>query len=94
MPKATKVVVHFDDGSTYEVPIDKFGSLFTNEAKARKCGHKPPWGNPPNSGGGGGSTDTATLGLMSTGESTTPTDDSTQEGETSCYLVGGVVICP
>jgi hypothetical protein len=89
MPKATKVVVHFDDGSMYEVPIEKFGSLFTNEAKAKKCGHKPPWGSPPKS---GGETDTATMSLMST-ESTT-SDDSTQEGETTCYWVNGVIICP
>jgi hypothetical protein len=89
MPKATKVVVHFDDGSTYEVPADKFGSLFVNEAKAKKCGHKPPWGKPPTS---SGDSDTATLSLMSTGESTEPAADSTMEG--SCYLIGGVVVCP
>ena len=92
MPKATKVVVHFDDGSTYEVPADKFGSLFMSEAKARKCGHKPPWGKPPQAHGGA---DTAAMSLMSSEETTAPIGDaSTQEGETSCYWVGGVIICP
>lgn len=52
MPQATKVVIHFDDGSTYEVQAASFGSLFTSEAKAKKCGHNPPYGKPPGAGAG------------------------------------------
>ena len=92
MPKATKIVVHFDDGTTYEVAADKFGSLFMSEAKAKKCGHNPPYGKPPKN---GSSTDSATLGLMSTSESTEPADSTeTQVMEGACYMVGGVIICP
>ena len=89
MPKATKIVVHFDDGSMYEVPVDKFGSLFTSEAKAKKCGHNPPYGKPPKS---GSSTDSATVGLMSTSETTDSTEMQAMEG--ACYWVNGVIICP
>ncbi|MGQ0563002.1 MAG: hypothetical protein ACT443_14150 [Gemmatimonadota bacterium] len=47
MPTATKIVIHFDDGTTFEVQASKVGSLFTSEARAKKCGHNPPYGKPP-----------------------------------------------
>ncbi|MGQ0815390.1 MAG: hypothetical protein ACT4O1_13185 [Gemmatimonadota bacterium] len=52
MPKATKIVIHFDDGTTHEIQASKMGSLFTSEARAKLCGHNPPYGTPagnPNS---------------------------------------------
>lgn len=47
MSKATKITIHFDDGTTYDVDPSQSGSIFVNEGKAGKCGHRPPWGKPP-----------------------------------------------
>jgi hypothetical protein len=88
MPKPTKVVIHFDDGTSYETPAQGVGSIFMNEGKAKKCGHNPPYGKPPgnsNAGGTsgagtGGTTEGGTVSLMDTGD--------------SCYIVNGVIICP
>ena len=53
MATATKIVVHFDDGSTMEASVAGMSSVFFNEAAAIKCGHRPPYQNgPPPSGGG------------------------------------------
>jgi hypothetical protein len=79
MPKATKFVVHFDDGSTYEIPANGTGSIFVNEEKAKKCGHNPPYKKPPKK---NGTTDT----------STTEPEMAAMEG--ACYLVNGVIVCP
>ena len=78
MPKATKIVIEFDDGSSYEIDPAKAGSIFTSEAKAKKCGHNPPYGKPPKNENG----DSGSVSLMST----------TEEG--ACYLVNGVIVCP
>ena len=51
MPKATRIVIVFDDGSTYETEISKFGSLFTSQQQAERCKHFPPYGKPPQQGG-------------------------------------------
>ena len=51
MPKATKILIVFDDGSTFETDASKVGSLYTSEAQARKCNHNPPYGNPPHKNG-------------------------------------------
>jgi hypothetical protein len=85
MPKATKLVVHFDDGSTYEIPAEGTGSIFLNEVKAKRCGHNPPYGKPPKT---NGTSDSGTLSLMS---DETP-ELQTMEG--SCYIINGMVVCP
>jgi hypothetical protein len=85
MPKATKIVIEFDDGSRYNVDPAQAGSIFTNEAAAKKCGHHPPYGKPPQSGNGNG-TDTLSVTSDSTAAATT-------EGPT-CYWVNGIIVCP
>lgn len=87
MAKPTKIVVHFDDGTTTDIPAKGVGSIFMNEAKAKKCGHNPPYGKPPhaaagNAGGnaGGSESESGTMSLMDTGE--------------SCYIINGVIVCP
>jgi hypothetical protein len=87
MAKPTKIVVHFDDGTTTDIPAEGVGSIFMSEGKARKCGHNPPYGKPPhanpgNAGGNAGESGTTdtTVSLMDTGE--------------SCYIINGVIVCP
>jgi hypothetical protein len=85
MAKPTKIVVHFDDGTTTDIPAQGVGSIFMNEGKARKCGHNPPYGKPPHgTGNAGGAVGTAasddTLTAMAAGE--------------QCYIVNGVIVCP
>jgi hypothetical protein len=85
MPKATKLVVHFDDGSTYEIPAQGTGSIFLKEEKARKCGNKPPYKKPPK-------TDEAEAsGTMSLLSDTT-TEPAPEES--TCYEINGVIVCP
>ena len=79
MPKATKIIIEFDDGTRYNVDPAQAGSIFTSEAKAKKCGHNPPYGKPPGSGNPNGS-----VSLLS---------DSTAEGPT-CFWINGVIVCP
>ena len=86
MPKATKIVIEFDDGTKHVVDPAKARSLFTNEAAAKKCGHNPPYGKPPKS-DNGNVTDTAAL----TSDSTTAA--ASVEGPT-CYWINGVIVCP
>lgn len=81
MPQATKIVVHFDDGSTYEVDPSTVGSIFMSETKAKKCGHNPPYGKPPQDNSG-------TTTLMST------TTSTAVEPSGTCYWVNGVIFCP
>jgi hypothetical protein len=82
MPKATKLVVHFDDGTTYEIPAEGTGSIFLNEEKAKKCGHNPPYKKPPKNGEAGttavATDEPLTASLM----------------ETACYWHNGVIVCP
>lgn len=82
MAKPTKIVVHFDDGTSYETPAQGVGSIFMNEGKARKCGHNPPYGPPPKKDKSAGSAAEAggDMTLMDTGD--------------NCYIVNGVIICP
>jgi hypothetical protein len=87
MPKATKLVVHFDDGTTYEIPAEGTGSIFLNEIKAKKCGHNPPYGKPPKKTNGNADT-SGTLSLMSDEPVAATADTGT------CYLINGVVVCP
>jgi hypothetical protein len=47
MAKVTRITLHFDDGTSYEVDPATGGSIFVNEGKAQKCGHRPPWKKPP-----------------------------------------------
>ena len=80
MATVTKIVVHFDNGTTQEIPMAGMTSLFVNEAAAVKCGHNPPYKQPPtggdSSGGGGGGGGVSTM-----------------EGGT-CYYWNGVIVCP
>jgi hypothetical protein len=85
MPKATKIVIEFDDGTNHVVDPARAGSIFTRQNAAEKCGHHPPYGKPPKS-GNGSSTDTVSL------MSDTTTADTT-EGPT-CYWLNGVIVCP
>jgi hypothetical protein len=87
MPKPTKIVVHFDDGSTYEIPAQGTGSIFLNEEKAKRCGHNPPYGKPPKGNGTNSATDSTT-----TATATDTTTMSTMEA--GCYILNGVVVCP
>jgi hypothetical protein len=103
MPKPTKLVVYFDDGSTYEIPADGTGSIFIGEEKAKKCGHKPPYKKPPKPPKSSAATESQPLTLMSAANSTTADtteadtsadDTEAQVMEGSCYLVNGVIVCP
>ena len=87
MPKATKVVLHFDDGTTYEIPADGTGSIFLKEEKAKKCGHNPPYKKPPKK------TDEAAAPDTATTEAESP-EPTMMAMEGSCYLINGVVVCP
>lgn len=78
MAKATKILIVFDDGSTYETDASKVGSVFTSQQQAERCKHFPPYGKPPAKNG-----ETATLAA---------TEEVPLEG--SCYIINGVVICP
>ena len=88
MPKPTKIVIYFDDGSTYETPTDKFGSLFIGQASAEKCKHYPPYGKPPGQSRDSQSSDTAST------DSTTALSAEAGAMEGSCYLINGVIVCP
>ena len=46
----SKIVLHFDDGSTYTVEPGNGKSIFTSEARARRCGYEPPYGKEPTAG--------------------------------------------
>lgn len=48
--KLSKIVLHFDDGSTYTVEPGNGKSIFTSEARAQRCGYEPPYGKPPEEG--------------------------------------------
>ena len=86
MAKPTKIVVHFDDGTTTDIPAKGVGSIFMNENKAKKCGHNPPYKKPPKK---DSADDAPTLLAMST------TGDTEDDGDAdNCYVVNGVIVCP
>lgn len=91
MPKATKLVVHFDDGSTHEIPANGTGSIFLKEEKAKKCGHNPPYEKPPKK-SDGSVTNTSTMSLMA--DTTTEPEPEPEPEEGSCYEINGVIVCP
>jgi hypothetical protein len=87
--KPTRIVVYFDNGTQWEIQADQVGSIFVNESKAVKCGHKPPYKKPPKP--ASGSPNAATFAALSAemgGEA------SVQEGGEGCYMIGGVIVCP
>ena len=86
MAKPTKIVVHFDDGSTTDIPAEGVGSIFMNEEKAKKCGHNPPYKKPPKEKNAGVSM-AAAFSAAGGGEA------ETDEGD-SCYIINGVIVCP
>ena len=95
MAKATRIVVHFDDGTTHDIDVEKTGSIFLKESKAKKCGHNPPYNKPPKTASTNDTT-TTTLAAMSTGETggdAGGTGDVGLQGDT-CYLINGVIVCP
>ena len=81
MPELSKIVLHFSDGSTHEVTPGAGKSLFTNEARGRKCGYSiPP--KPHNAqapGAGGHDADAAML--------------SSTADAGKCYWVNNVLVC-
>ena len=83
MAKPTKIVVHFDDGTTTDIPAQGVGSIFMSEAKAKKCGHNPPYGKPPHAAA------TATGETAETGGTVSAMDTGD-----NCYIVNGVIVCP
>lgn len=89
MPKATKIVVHYDDGSTWEAEASRTGSIFMNEAKAIACGHHPPYDRPSYNANG-----MSALTANGTASSSTSAagDDEAEAG--TCYYVNGVIFCP
>jgi hypothetical protein len=87
MAKPTKIVVHFDDGTTTDIPAQGVGSIFMNEGKAKKCGHNPPYGPPPHSHAGGS-------GAGGGGGSGGSGSDAVTLMSGSCYMVNGVIVCP
>ena len=85
--KPTKIVVVFDDGSTTDIPAKGVGSIFMNEEKAKKCGHKPPYDPPP--GKENKLDNVSALAMTTTG------DGEEDEGPgDNCYVVNGVIVCP
>lgn len=84
MPNPTKIVVHFDDGSTTDIDAAGVGSIYFNEPSAIASGHNPPYRTSQN-----GSSGSEVNSLMST------TDDaSADESDGSCYYVNGMIVCP
>lgn len=78
MPTPTKIVVHFDDGTSREIPVGGMSSVYFNEAAARRAGREWRQETPPgtrNGGDNGGD-----VAAMADGE--------------SCYYVNGVIVCP
>jgi hypothetical protein len=90
MAKPTKIVVHFDDGTTQDIPADGVGSIFLNEPAAVKCGHKPPYGKPPHT----SDTTMATAFSTSTSGSGSGGGGNASTQGTSCYLIQGIIVCP
>ena len=84
MAKPTKIVVHYDDGTTTDIPAQGVGSIFMNEGQARKCGHNPPYGKPPQANGG----------VNAAAADTTATGDVSLMAGESCYIINGVIVCP
>ena len=90
MAKATKIIVIFDDGTTFDVPADSAASIFLKESAAVHCGHQPPYGKPPKK------EEAAMLTAMSAPTGSTAaatTTGGTGAGGTSCYMINGVIIC-
>lgn len=46
MAKLTRLVLHFDDGSTHEVQ-STHTAVYKNAARAKKAGEKEPWLDSP-----------------------------------------------
>jgi hypothetical protein len=93
MPKPTKVVVHFDDGTTTDIPADGVGSIFFSEAKAVKCGHKPPYKKPPKP-PAGGTTSTMAFAAAADESGTGEGGGEASAQESNCYWVNGMIVCP
>ena len=90
MAKATKVIIVFDDGTTFDVAASSAGSVFLNEKAAVNCGHRPPYNKPPKD------PSVAMLQPLTAtaeGGAVTAAAATTEEG-TACYMVNGVIVCP
>lgn len=95
MAKATRIVVHFDDGTSHDIDVAKTGSIFLKESKAKKCGHNPPYNKPPKAASTNDTTTTtfAAMSTTETGGDEGGTGDVGLQGDT-CYLINGVIVCP
>jgi hypothetical protein len=78
MATPTRMVIHFDDGTSIEVSLAGMSSVFMNEAAAVKCGHRPPYQQGPPPKGGSAPAGATTMTAMGG----------------SCYYLNGVIICP
>lgn len=88
MAKATKVIIVFDDGTTFDVSAETASSIFLKETAAERCGHNPPYDPPPKDGYAMLQPLTA-VGSVSGGTTTAATTEGT-----ACYMVNGVIVCP
>jgi hypothetical protein len=85
--KATKLVVHFEDGSTTEIPAAGVGSVYLDAAKAKKDGKKVGNECP-------GFACKLEVGHEGDCDFRQPVGDvATMEGG-SCYIINGMVVCP
>ncbi len=89
MARATKVIIVFDDGTTFDVDASTAGSIFLNETAAEKCGHNPPYEKPPKLSVASLEPLSASVGSVSGGTTTAATNEGT-----ACYMINGVIICP
>lgn len=50
MASLTKIVLHFDDGTTHTVE-EGYHAVYTSSARAKRANEREPWGKPPQAGG-------------------------------------------
>ena len=88
MARATKVIIVFDDGTTFDVSAASASSIFLKETAAERCGHNPPYDPPPKADVGMLQPLTA-VGGVSGGATTAAAEEGT-----ACYMINGVIVCP
>jgi len=50
MATLTKIVLHFDDGTTHTVE-EGYHAVYTSSRRAQRANEREPWGKPPQAGG-------------------------------------------
>lgn len=78
MAKLTKIVLHFDDGTTHEVERG-YNAVYTNPGRAKKANEREPWGKPPHA--------------RDTGKDDAPASSEFDPGS-GCYIINNAIICP